>query len=168
MEDRPLAPGNSPQVTSRSEEARNLEEFLSDLIGSSPFDVHCRVSDEEDRIRVEVDGTDRDFFLERRGEGLLALQVLLGRIASQRSYSKPVFVDSAGFRHGLEEEISEIAVLAAEKVKKLGEPHKLRPMDPYERRLVHLALKDDSGVETESEGDGFQKRVVIRPRPTTS
>ena len=142
----------------------DLADFISSLLESSLFELQCHVVEEDDRLRIEVEGPDRDLFLERRGEGLLALQILLGRVSSKRDSSKPIFVDSNGFRQGREEEIAEIAVLAAAKVKKMGEPHKLRPMDPYERRLVHLALKDDPAVETESEGDGFQRSVVIRPR----
>jgi spoIIIJ-associated protein len=148
----------------QASESPDLVDFISSLLESSPFEIRCRVKEEDDRIRIEIEGPDRDLFLERRGEGLLALQTLLGRVAVKMSHSKPVFVDSDGFRQGREEEIAEIAILAAEKVKKMGEPHKLRPMDPYERRLVHIALKDDPGVETESEGDGFQRSVVIRPR----
>lgn len=147
--------------------ARRLEQFLSEFASSGPFDIACRVTEEAERIRVDVEGVDRDLFLERRGEGLQALQVILGRVVASETLEKPIFVDSGGFRQGRDEEIVEIALLAAEKVKRLKEPHKLSLMDPYERRIVHLALKDNPDVETESEGDGFQKRVVIRLRTKT-
>ena len=167
MEDRQM-PSDPPAQPAAQDEARRLADFLSRLVESSPFDIQCHVTDEAERIRVEIEGPDRELFLERRGEGLLSLQVLLGRVAAQEGISRPVFVDSESFRQGREEEIVEIAILAAEKVKKMREAQKLRPMDPYERRLVHIALKDDPDVETESEGEGFEKRVVIRPRPRTS
>src|SRR5215471_19426905 len=143
-------------------EIRKLAEFLGKFVESSPFEIHCHVRDDEERISVEVEGPDREMFRERRGEGLIALQVLLRRVAVQQGISKPIFVDSEGLRESREEEIAEIATLAADKVRKLREPHRMRPMDPYERRLVHLALKDDPEVETVSEGDGFEKSVVIR------
>jgi spoIIIJ-associated protein len=167
MEDRP-AFSDPPSPSSPQDESSHLAEFLSRLVEASPFDIHFQVTGEEERIRVEIEGPDREMFLERRGEGLLSLQVLLGRIAAQSGIAKPVFVDSEGFRQGREEEIAEIAILAAERVKKMNEPQKLRPMDPYERRLVHIALKDDPDVETQSEGEGFEKRVVIHPRPRNS
>ena len=146
--------------------AQRLEDLLAKFVDSIPFEISFRVTEEAERIRVEVDGEDRDLFLERRGEGLQALQVVLGRIGGEND--KPIFVDSAGFRQGRDDEIVEIALLAAEKVKKMKEPHRLSLMDPYERRIVHLALKDNPDVETESEGEGFQKRVVIRPREAAS
>ncbi len=161
-------PPEEREAGSPSEEsagaAQRLEDLLAEFAGSIPFEISCRVTEEAERIRIEVDGEDRDLFLERRGEGLQALQVILGRIGGEND--KPIFVDSSGFRQGRDEEIVEIALLAAEKVKKMKEPHRLSLMDPYERRIVHLALKDNPDVETESEGEGFQKRVVIRPRET--
>jgi spoIIIJ-associated protein len=163
-------PPEEPEASSPSGDgpsaARRLQEILAEFADSIPFEITCRISEEAERIRVEVDGNDRDLFLERRGEGLQALQVVLGRVVSTETSDKPILVDSAGFRQGRDEEIVEIAMLAAEKVKKMKEPHRLSLMDPYERRIVHLALKDNPDVETESEGEGFQKRVVIRPRAT--
>jgi spoIIIJ-associated protein len=167
MDDQPDSSA-PPAQPSTQDEARRLADFLSRFVEASPFEIHCHVTEEEERIRVELQGPDREMFLERRGEGLLSLQVLLGRVAAQEGISRPVFVDSGGFRQGREEEIAEIAILAAERVKKMKESQKLRPMDPYERRLVHIALKDDPDVETESEGEGFEKRVVIHPRPRNS
>ena len=163
MEELPPEESDSRPVESAGA-AQRLEDLLAAFADSIPFAISCRVTEEAERIRVEVDGEDRDLFLERRGEGLQALQVILGRIGDEND--KPIFVDSAGFRQGRDEEIVEIALLAAEKVKKMKEPHRLSLMDPYERRIVHLALKDNPDVETESEGEGFQKRVVIRPRAT--
>ena len=164
-------PNDSPESPVREaieDSVQRLTGFLDRFVESSPFEIHFHISDEEERIRVEIEGPDREMFLARRGEGLLALQVLLGRVAAQDGILKPIFVDSEGFRQGREEEIAEIAILAAEKVKKMLEPHRMRPMDPYERRLVHLALKDDPRVETVSEGEGFEKCVVIRLRSTDS
>jgi spoIIIJ-associated protein len=168
MEERPPeGPETQPPSDGSSGAVRRLEELLAQFAESIPFDITCRVTEEAERIRVEVDGEDRDLFLERRGEGLQALQVILGRVGGSETGDKPIFVDSDGFRQGRDEEIVEIAMLAAEKVKKMKEPHRLSLMDPYERRIVHLALKDHPDVETESEGEGFQKRVVIRPRETS-
>ena len=163
----PEGPVTQPPPDGSSSAALRLEELLAQFAETIPFAITCQVTDEAERIRVEVDGEDRDLFLARRGEGLQALQVILGRVGASEPGDKPVFVDSAGFRQGRDEEIVEIAMLAAEKVKKLKEPHRLSLMDPYERRIVHLALKDHPDVETESEGEGFQKRVVIRPRETS-
>ena len=154
--------------TSSLDEIESLRQFLSGFVAGSPFKIEFQVREEDESIHIELTGPDRDLFLERRGEGLAALQVLVGRVAARAGSAKTILLDSENFRRNLEEEIAEIAILAAERVKKLGEPHTMRPMDPYERRLVHLALKDDPAVETRSEGEGFVKRVTIHPRQTQS
>jgi len=145
-------------------DSARIQEFLKEFASASPFEIEFRFAEDPATVRIDLDGRDRDLFLARRGEGLNALQVILGRIASQTGSSRSVFLDCGDFRKGREEELAEIAILMAEKVKKLGEPQSLSPMNPYERRLIHLALKDDPAVETRSDGDGFLKTVVIYPR----
>ncbi len=149
-------------------DSARIREFLGEFAAASPFEIAFRVTDDSETIRIEMEGRDRDLFLARRGEGLNALQVILGRIASQMGSSRPVFLDCGDFRRSREEELAEIALLTAEKVKKFGEPQSLSPMNPYERRLVHLALKDDPAVETKSDGNTFLKSVVIYPRESES
>lgn len=151
-------------VTAQATDSVRIQEFLKEFAAASPFEVEFRVTEDPETIRIDLDGRDRDLFLARRGEGLNALQVILGRIASQIGSSRAVFLDCGDFRRSREEELAEIALLMAEKVKKLGVPQALSPMNPYERRLVHLALKDDPAVETKSDGDTFLKSVVIYPR----
>jgi spoIIIJ-associated protein len=145
-------------------DAEKIEEFLRQFAAASPFEIEFGLSGDAENIRIDLDGKDRELFLARKGEGLNALQVILGRIASQAGSSRTVFLDCGDFRKSREEELAEIALLTAEKVKKLGESQSLSPMNPYERRLVHLALKDDPAVETRSEGEGFIKSVTIYPR----
>jgi len=156
--------GGPVTAAPQAADSARLEEFLKEFAASSPFEIEFRFTEDPETIRIDLDGRDRDLFLARRGEGLNALQVILGRIASQIGSSRTIFLDCGDFRRSREEELVEIALLMAEKAKKLGEPQSLSPMNPYERRLVHLALKDDPAVETKSDGDSFLKSVVIYPR----
>jgi len=151
-------------ATAQATDSVRIQEFLEEFAAASPFEIEFQLTEDPETIRIDLDGRDRDLFLARRGEGLNALQVILGRIASQIGSSRAVFLDCGDFRRSREEELAEIALLMAEKVKKLGVPQALSPMNPYERRLVHLALKDDPAVETKSDGDTFLKSVVIYPR----
>ena len=88
---------------------------------------------------------------------------MLNRIIYRGRKGKKIHVDSEGFRRVREDEIVEIAQRTAEKALDRGEECLLSPLNPYERRLVHLALQDNDAVETRSQGDGFLKRVAIRP-----
>lgn len=156
--------GRAIPSPSGTPEALRIQAFLEAFVAASPFEITFRVTEDEEKIRVDLDGPDRELLLERRGEALQALQVLLGRVAAQGGSSKLVFVDCSDFRRNREEELVEIAHLVAEKVKRLGEPQSLSPMNPYERRLIHLTLKDDPDLETRSDGEGFLKIITIYPR----
>jgi len=127
------------------------------------LDLTASARDAGETLLVEVSGPDHGLLLARRGEALNALQYLLNRIVYRGRKGKKIHADSGGFRRLREEEIAEIALLAAEKVKASGEECLLSPLNPYERRLVHIALKDVAGIETQSRGDGFLKRVAILP-----
>jgi spoIIIJ-associated protein len=113
----------------------------------------------------ELIGDDVEPLLANRGEGLNGLEVLTGRIASKR-IGRPVYprLDAEGFRAHQKESLEELALRSANEAKRTRSPQLLPPLSPGERRLIHLALAQDPEVETESEGDGFLKRVAVRPR----
>jgi spoIIIJ-associated protein len=116
-----------------------------------------------DNDRLELEGPDAWLMLEKKGAGLDALQLLVSKVAEKKfGPERRVVVDCQGHRRGRDQEIENVARAAAEKVRRTSQPVELEPMNPYERRLVHLALSD-AGVETSSVGDGFIKRVRISP-----
>jgi len=154
----------TPESGAQGKESGAIRAFLSEFLSSSPFDLEFRMVEDEERIQIDLDGPDRDLLLDRRGEAIGALQVVLGRVASRHGSGKILEVDCGDFRRHLQDELVDIAILTAQKVKRLGEPQSLRPMNPYERRLIHLALKDDPEVETHSDGEGFLKKVTVSPR----
>jgi spoIIIJ-associated protein len=75
-----------------------------------------------------------------------------------------VFIDALSYRKGKDLELRQMARLLAEKVKSTGVDQQLGPLNPYERRLVHMAVAEVSGVATESIGDAFSKTVYISLR----
>ena len=75
----------------------------------------------------------------------------------------PVIVDVEGYKNRQREKLESIARNAAAKAAKQHRSVKLRPMTPYERRIVHIALRDDECVETASEGEGSARHVVVVP-----
>ncbi|MFQ5876732.1 MAG: protein jag [Acidobacteriota bacterium] len=140
-----------------------IERLANRMLGGLGLEVSARAADAGESIEVDISGVDRDYFLDRRGEALNAVQYLLNRIVYRGRRGKKIHVDSDGFRRMREEEIVEIARRAAEKVLSRGEECALSPLNPYERRLVHLALREVEGIDTRSIGDGFLKRVLIMP-----
>lgn len=152
-----------PEPAEISVDPQRVRELAGRLVRGLGLDVDADARDAGDTIEVDITGADRDYLLDRRGDALNALQYLLNRIVYRGRKGKKIHVDSEGFRHFREEEIVEIARRTAEKALGRGEECLLSPLNPYERRLVHLALKDNDAVETSSQGDGFLKRVAIRP-----
>jgi spoIIIJ-associated protein len=117
-------------------------------------------------LEVELSGTDRDRLLDEDGELLRAIEYLLPRVMrGAAGESLGCRVDSGGFRQRRESELQELARRTAEEVRTSGRPVTLEPLNPAERRLVHLALAEDPQVETASEGDGYFKRITIRRIP---
>lgn len=139
------------------------ETTLTELLSAAGFLVEIRRQASEEEMVFELIGDDVEPLLANRGEGLSGLEVLTGRIASKR-LGRPVHprLDAEGFRAHQKESLEELALKSAEEAKRTRQPQLLPPLSPGERRLVHLALAEDPDVETESEGEGFLKRVAVK------
>jgi spoIIIJ-associated protein len=139
------------------------ETTLTELLSAAGFLVEIRRQASREEMVFELIGDDVEPLLANRGEGLSGLEVLTGRIASKR-LGRPVHprLDAEGFRAHQKESLEELALRTAEETKRTRRPQLLPPLSPGERRLVHLALAEDPDVETESEGEGFLKRVAVK------
>ena len=141
-----------------------VEATLTELLSAAGLLVETRRREVNgDEMLFELFGDDVEPLLANKGEGLTGLEVLVGRIASKR-VGRPVHprLDAEGFRAHRKEALEELAHTSADEVRRTRRPQLLPPLAPWERRLVHLALAEDPELETESEGDGFLKRVEVR------
>ena len=163
MSDNELAGGSAgwaPTVDEGTLEDVRL--YVANFLATAGLDLDVEVEEEEEAVVVALDGPDNEILLTRKAEGLDALQLVLAKMLLRAfQFTKSVLVDCADYRRGREREIVEIAHRIADKVKRLGEAVELSPMNPYERRIVHLALAGDAGVRTSSSGEGLIKRVRI-------
>lgn len=162
---RPPAAERPAQPAVMDEEAFTaVETTLTELLSAAGFFVEIRRRP-GDEMLFELIGDDVEPLLASGGEGLAGLEVLTGRIASKQLGS-PVYprLDAEGFRAHQRESLEELALRSAEEAKRTRRQQLLPPLSPAERRLIHLALAEDPDVETESEGEGFLKRVAVRPK----
>lgn len=141
----------------------DVEALARRILGGLGLEIEIEAKDAGESIELNLSGADRDLLVDRRGEGLNALQYLLNRVIYRGRAGKKIHLDSEGYRHDREEEILEIARRTAEQVKARGEESLMSPLNPYERRLVHIAIAEIEGVGTRSVGDGFLKRIAIFP-----
>lgn len=147
-----------------------LESFLAGLqqcLSSLDIQIAFVLEIATDHVRIEIDGPDSDCFLQRKAEGLNALQHILRRSLEKRIDARreiPIILDSCGYRKMREAELREMARLAGDRVASTGAEMALDPLNPYERRIVHLACQEIGTVQTRSVGNGFYKQVIISPR----
>jgi spoIIIJ-associated protein len=120
---------------------------------------------DEGEIILDVVGGDLAVLIGRHGRTLDALQALVSAITSRRlGFRYPVVVDIEGYRHRRRQKREDIARRSAERSARQKTSVRLRPMTAYERRIIHVALRDDRRVVTASEGEDPFRLVVISPK----
>jgi spoIIIJ-associated protein len=164
------ATGNVDQIARRI-----LEDLLErmDIEGYVTV-VHSTVpgqkGEPEDTITLHVEGADEEamgLLIGRRGETLRSLQFMVNLLVSRKVQKWPqVVVDVGNYRQRRQESLEGLARRMAERVRQSGRPLTLEPMGAYERRIVHLALRADPTVYTESNGEGENRKIVIFPAKT--
>lgn len=121
----------------------------------------------EETITLHVEGADEQamgLLIGRRGETLASLQFLLNLMVSRKVKHWPqMIVDVGNYRQRRRESLEGLARRTADRVRQTGRSVSLEPMAPYERRLVHLALRGDTSVYTQSTGEGEGRKITIHP-----
>jgi len=120
---------------------------------------------DDGEIILDIVGGDLALLIGRHGKTLDSLQTLVGAATSrQLGFRYPIVVDVEGYRSRRREKVEDMARRTADRAVRQGRPVKLRPMTSYERRLVHMALRNDRRVVTVSEGDDPARAVVVSPK----
>jgi spoIIIJ-associated protein len=144
--------------------AEAAQKGLDLLLGVANLRLSARIHQGEGRLEIDLSGEDADFCFDEEGEILRAIEHLLPRvIRAATGEAIPCRVDCESFHEIREEQLRSLAQRVAEEVRRRGRSRTLEPMNPADRRIVHMTLADDPHVETESEGDGYFKRIVVRP-----
>ena len=119
---------------------------------------------DEGELILDITGDDLAVLIGRHGKTLEALQFVVSAITvRQIGYRYPVVVDVEGYKARQREKLESIARSSANRAASQHRSVKLRPMTPYERRIIHVTLRDDERVDTASEGEGSARHVVIIP-----
>jgi spoIIIJ-associated protein len=142
-----------------------IVDFLTRFTTALGVNVTVDVEETPAGPKINLAGDEAEILVRHRGEPLKALQHVVD-MAYGRTLPEDhrVFVDALGYRKGKDVELHHMAKLLAEKVKQTGVDQQLGPLNPYERRIVHLAVAELPGVTTESVGDAFSKTVLISLR----
>jgi len=156
------------------ESANQLNTFLNGVVKLAGLKLKYRITVDppiaDDRdwerpdILVEFAGPDSSLLLERGAELLRSMELLgMEMLRLPGNEHEKISFDCMGHRKGRIEELRLSAGVAADKVRQTGAPYTFAPMSSRERRIVHLALRDEHDLRTESDGEGLQRSVVLYP-----
>jgi spoIIIJ-associated protein len=165
---RSTAPGEVPELTDEELDAisdagaatiQDMMRLLGIEAGVEEYEG------DEGEIILDIVGDELGILIGRHGRTLDALQILVSAITNRRLDQRyPLIVDVSGYRHRRRLKLEDIARRAADRAARQHRPVQLRPMTSFERRVVHVVLRDDRRVRTESEGDEPRRMVVVHPK----
>jgi spoIIIJ-associated protein len=143
-------------------DSKKVEDFLVGLFKTIGVDVTIETYEEVNKLYVEIISESAGLIIGKRGKTLESLQLLTNIILNKnREEWKKVVLDIENYRDKRESTLKELALKVAEKVKKSGKSQLLEPMNPFERRIIHMTLQNDPDVNTKSEGNGSTKKVRV-------
>jgi spoIIIJ-associated protein len=161
-------PENDPRAT-------QALEFVAEVVKEMEMDCRVRLlrpkdDDESPEINIEIAGPDAGRIIGKKGQVLMALQFITHRIVNRSGLDKRhVLVDAEGYRTRRDSSLASMAKRLGKQAVELGKIITFEPMNPRDRRVVHLALAKFEGVVTKSDGEGASRRVQIIPvRRTTA
>jgi spoIIIJ-associated protein len=140
---------------------------LTDILGyinKNDFEVEIQEESQQE-IKLSITGSNCGLVIGKNGEVLDALQFIVNKIGNRSSaIKKKIFIDSEGYRSRKIERLTSLANRSAEKARKTRRPVTIHPMNAHDRRIIHLSLQNDHLLTTQSQGDGYLKKVVILPK----
>jgi spoIIIJ-associated protein len=140
---------------------RTLEEILSFILD----DATVTAGKYGDGIGLKIETSNPAILIGRHGRTLDALQYVVRKIVRKKKMTKVgISFDVEGYRERRKASLTQFALRLGEKVKHSGKPATISPMNAYDRRIVHIALKDDASVRTQSKGTGLFRKLVILPQ----
>ncbi len=140
----------------------DITAFVQDVVAAMGATLSTTIEETPDGTRINLEGEDGGLLIRRDAEGLQALQhVVATAFRRQLGDDTRIVVDCNGFRRDKDAEIRKMAHFMAQKAGTTGMPQEMGPLNPYERRIVHMAVAEVPTATSESIGDAFMKTVII-------
>ena len=141
------------------------KETLENILALIPVEASVSAQQVDGNIALTIEGDKSGLLIGRKGKTLDALQFIVNRIVNKTLDKRTrVVVDSENYRQRRRDSLTEMALRMGDKAKRIGKPVTTNPLNPRERRIIHLALKEDERLNTKSRGEGLLKKVVISPK----
>ena len=140
-------------------------EALRKITDAITENAKIAIAEQDGRIRFQITGGNAALLIGKRGQTLDAIQYIVEKIVNKKNPNRiRVHVDVENYLENRRTNLRELALKMAQKTKKTGKPSTLGQMNANDRRIIHLALKEDRQVRTQSVGDGFLRKLVIFPK----
>lgn len=137
-------------------------DFITDVLGAMGLSLDVSLEETPDAVRVNITGDGAEALLRRQGDTLDALQVIVNTaFRREERGERHYLVDALEFRKNKDEELRQTARRLIDLARTTNVPQEMGPLNPYARRLVHLAVAEVPGMTSESLGDAFLKTIVI-------
>jgi spoIIIJ-associated protein len=159
-----IGPPAKEQVDAPGELLEEVRHLISSVLTAMDFQAGIEVYDAGEFIAADVTPDNTALFIGQKGETIDALQYLVNvAVYKERSFVKRVILDAEGYRQRRVEALQGMAHRTARRAVREHRTVELPPMNSSERRVVHLYLRDNPGVTTQSEGNGDNRRVRVSP-----
>ena len=164
-----VPPVTDPVTTApntREDEIAIAKEALENILALIPMEgITVTGKVEDGSVNLNIDGDKTGLLIGRKGKTLDALQFIVNKIVNKSLEKRSrVVVDSENYRRRRQEFLVQMALKMGDKAKKIKRPVATNLLNPHDRRIVHLALRDDSELGTKGKGEGILKKVVIIPK----
>ena len=146
-------------------DAQKAQEVLENILQRFGFETSIEVLEDDDCVTLNIKGDGSGILIGRKGQTLDALQYVVNKIVHRSpNVTKQVIVDTEGYREKRKETLIDLAKRLSEQAKTREGPVSTSPLNPFERRIIHLAIQDDDELTTQSTGEGIYRSVVISPK----
>jgi spoIIIJ-associated protein len=163
--EKPPEPVSTRETGEGKDVADIAQQALENMVAFIVDDASVTVENTSDTLKLNVEGDNSALIIGKHGRTLDALQYIVQKIVhKEKRTRKRVVVDVEGYRDRRKASLKQLALRLGEKVKRSGKPATISPMNAYDRRIVHVALKDESKVRTQSMGSGALRKLVIYPQ----
>lgn len=165
-----MADPETPALNSREDEIAIAKEALENILALIPMEgITVTGGLEDGSITLNIEGDKTGLLIGRKGKTLDALQFIVNKIVNKSLEKRSrVIIDSENYRLRRQEFLVQMALKMGDKAKKIKRPVTTNLLNPHDRRIVHLALRDDDELGTKGKGEGILKKVVIIPRKNGS
>ena len=146
------------------EEVAIAKELIRGLLERMGIKTEVEGFSKEGDLYLEIKGDQEGILIGKHGRTLDSLQILINRMANRR-LAKParVILDIDDYRKRKSDTLTKMALRLGEKAKRKGHPLTIGPFNAHDRRVIHVALKEDPSIRTESLGEGMLKKITIIP-----